>query len=800
MERALDGLDVDLGEYRALWSEPIRRDESDGSLGEEHMMHLRTLVITIVMASVATAATHQARYYAHEAVLDEHGVIAPWYTGPNGQIDERIRVAAETLKRYPWTPPGKAPRELPEYMWSGAWKIAPDGAITIPQISDWANGDLGQRAAYVLGSLIDYYRYSGEAWAIEHVRLQADMLLDFCLTGNDHAWPRMLISVPTKGKPYGQADPRGFIQLDIVAEVGIQMVRAAHLCGNERYLDAAKHWGDLLAERRILEPGVNPWPRYANPENAPWEDVATGGVAFILEFFDELLKAGYTGKDSEIVNARKAGVAYLRDVLLPNWTGHDTWGRNYWDWPCHVQVENVTEFVARYLMDHPAEFPNWKNDTRNILTLFINRTCAAPGSAGDVFSGAWAYPESSGCCGRSLWYGPLELAFVYGQYAALAESDWAREMARRQLILATYDFHRSGVVEDGIDGGPVVAGDWFKIAHPMALKHCLAAIAWMPEVFAPPGEAHIVRSTHTLTHVQYNTEDSEVSFRAAGLDKSEATTVLRLPYKMDSIQAEVDGKPIAKQYQYAPGGEWVVVTLQHPVGRMVRVSGAPMNGIPTQQLVALQNRVGPTGPQRWIFGYAGREDYVDSQGFAWRPATEWVIRSGDTVDTVAAAWYVQRRRIVVEGTHDPELYRYGAHGKEFWANFTVGPGTYCARLKFAENRYVPPEQRAVTILISGEQVVAGMDIAATAAGGPATQAVKSPGGHLEQSAGMGRAVDLVFDGIRPKNGTIEIRFKGSFGGEAIVQAIEIGPGDGGQGATPVTIEPASAAAAASRPG
>src|SRR5512138_1388106 len=121
--------------------------------------------VVLTMAGMSRAATTQPRYYAHEAVLDEHGVIAPWYQGANGQIDQRIRVAAETLKRYPWTPQGKAPRQLPEYMWSGAWKIAPDGTITIPTIGDWANGDLGQRAAYVLGALIDYYRYSGEAWA-----------------------------------------------------------------------------------------------------------------------------------------------------------------------------------------------------------------------------------------------------------------------------------------------------------------------------------------------------------------------------------------------------------------------------------------------------------------------------------------------------------------------------------------------------------------------------------------------------------------------------------------------------------
>ena len=81
-----------------------------------------------------------------------------------------------------------------------------------------------------------------------------------------------------------------------------------------------------------------------------------------------------------------------------------------------VQAENVTEFVVRYLIEHPDDFPNWRNDARNILSLFLNHTSVCPKSAGEVYSGAWAFPESCGCCGRSLWYGPLELAPVYAEY------------------------------------------------------------------------------------------------------------------------------------------------------------------------------------------------------------------------------------------------------------------------------------------------------------------------------------------------------------------------------------------------
>ena len=50
----------------------------------------------------ADDATPARKYFAHPAVEDRYGVVAPWYHGQNGQCDFRIRIAAETLKRYPW--------------------------------------------------------------------------------------------------------------------------------------------------------------------------------------------------------------------------------------------------------------------------------------------------------------------------------------------------------------------------------------------------------------------------------------------------------------------------------------------------------------------------------------------------------------------------------------------------------------------------------------------------------------------------------------------------------------------------
>ncbi|MBI5091112.1 MAG: hypothetical protein HZB26_01570 [Candidatus Hydrogenedentes bacterium] len=840
---------------------------------------MSTLALCLIPL-VSLSATRQDHYYAYPTVEDSNGVIAPWYSGLNGQLDFRVRIAAETLKRYPWAAPPKSQMPAPEYVFNGTWRISPAGDIEIPDLRDWDNGDLGQRAAYVFSSWVDYYRYSGDPAAIAHVTYMADYLLGYCLTPPNHPWPGFLISVPTKGKPYGQCNPQGMIQLDIAAETGLALLRAYQMTGNERWFEACKHWGDQLAIHRNNKPGMPLWNRYANPADTQWDDHMTGGVVFLLTFFDELIRLGYSGEGGIIAKARDDGRAWLRDELLPKWTVDDTWGRNYWDWPDPVQAENVTEFAARYLIEHPDVFPNWRNDTRNVLSLFLNRTSVANESKGDVYSGAWAYPESSGCCGRSLWYGPMEIATALAQYGVA-------ELARRQQILATYDAHETGMVEDHIDGGVIVARSWFKITHPMPLKHVLGTIAWLPEVFGANRENHIVRSSAVVNRVVYGKGRIEYSTFDA---PSQTLDVLRLAYRPAAVSA--DGAPLELRPSLEMNGLTLrelsqgdyIVTIRHDGKKRIVIEGPdPQEARPASELafdgtwapvegkaraaaapgaafehrftgnqVRLVGRVGPDGgladvyldgakqrvpvdcwnpapraaqvlyyrnglpegehtlrvaargagnavskganvcvdevqwsaatgaagygvgggpkyTQRMICGYNGRTDYIDSQSNAWRPCTEWASRTGALTDVVQKTWWTQRRRLEVANTPDPELYRYGIHAPEFWVNVTVAPGAYHVRLKFMESFELTAAKRAVTVLINGEERVTNMDVAATA-------------------GGQHRAVDLVFNGVLPNHGVIELRFRNP-AGEAMVQAIEVGPGDGGTGATPVPIAP-----------
>lgn len=849
----------------------------------------------------AQAATAQARYYAHPAEHDDSGVIAPWYRGLNGQCDFRIRIAAETLKRYPWTDTNHAVAAYPDYLFTSLWNIDPSGTITPKTPNDWSNGDLGQRSTSLLNGWVDYYRYTGDPAAIAHLTYLGEFLLDHCVTPPDHPWPGLFISVPVKGKAYGKCDPKGMIQLDICGSTGQGLLRAYQLTGRARWLAAAQHWGDLLAERCQRGAGQDPWGRYANPEDAPWKDnKQTGGVTMILAFLDDLIRLGYTGKDNAIVAARDAGRAYLRDRLLPAWAADDTWGRYFWDWPNPTQNCITTPDAARYMLSNPAQFPNWRNDARNILTLFLHRSSVAPESNGDVYSGAWAFPESNACCGRSLWYSPFLLAPALAEYAADTESEWARELAYRMMVLQTYDVLETGVTEDNIDGGVIVNGDWLNIAHPLPLRWMLAALGWLPEELGASRENHVVRSTAVVNSIVYGKGRIEYSTFDAPPGTLE---VLRLAFLPATVSA--DGAPLSKRPDSAQNGYSVkplpngdsIVSIHHDGTRQIVITGADpqevlddpaltyegewstepdaaafgktlhrthtanasvtarfqgnqvrlvgrvdtvggladvfLDGVKqavpvdcwnpaarSQQVLynrsglaegahtlkvvargaknpyatgqqlfvdAVQSSAatgayhypsgtGPKSHQRMIFGYTGREDYRDSQGQTWRPATEWVTRLASGADPVAVCWQAIPASQGIQGTADPDLYRYGIHARDFWVNLTVGPGRYHARLKFAATRGLESRKNPFDIRINGARVVTNLDVAATA-------------------GGTNRAVDLVFNDLAPRQGMLEFRLTGgraadgdrNIRGEAFLQALEIGPGPGGDGAKPVCL-------------
>jgi len=531
----------------------------------------------------AAAATTQDRYYAHAAVQDRDGVIAPWYSGQNGLVDYRVCVAAEFLKRYPWVGHDQSVMAGPHWVFNARVDLDRDGNIAVLPATDQMNGNLGQRFKYITEALPRYYRYTGDPVVLGHLKIAADFLLDYYLTPDAHPWPRFPISVPVSGKPYGPAAPGGWIQLDLSAGIGLGLLRVHQMTGEPRYLAAAQHIGDVFAAKCSLQPGTRPWNRYAEGGESPWGrggngNVLTGGVANILIFFDELIRLGYTGNGQAIVRARDAGRAYLRDTLLSAWTANDTWGWHYWDWEHPVQGILPTGWVAHYLMDHKDVFHDWKYDVRNILGLYLNRACVSPNSNGDVYSGAWAYPEGCACCGRSLDICPAFLGRFWARYASETGSDWAREIVRRKTILSFYHFHDGGMVEDNIDGGQITAREWSELIGFGPILCGLEILAWLPEVFGPARENHLVRSTSTVNAVAYGPGRIEYTTFDAPAPNVD---VLRLAFRPREVQADGRGLPLGEELSLSGNGfsakklacgDWLV-TVRHDGAKFVRVLG-----------------------------------------------------------------------------------------------------------------------------------------------------------------------------------------------------------------------------------
>jgi hypothetical protein len=840
------------------------------------MMHraIAAGLVILVLPAALDAAGSLGKYYAQPTVEDRHGAIAPWWAGQNGPLDERVRIAADIYKRYPWVGKDRAVLAAPHIVYNTHWKIADDGTITVPPTDEWMCGDLGQRAISIVQGLAAHHRYSGDPLAFLYIPLTVDTILDHNLTPPDHPWPRFPIATPTRGKGYAAADPRAPNQLDLCAMVGTEVLRAYRLTGYPRYLEAAARWGETLAAKRRAEPGTPPWGRYMNVDDLPWSDELTGSTLLIIDFLDDLLRLGIRGPKGSIEEARDAGRAFIRDSILPRWWENDAWGRHYWDWENPVMCGCVP-WCCENILAHPDAFPDWKIDVRNILSLIFNRNCVDPGSRGDAYSGAWAFPETSSCCGTSLSYNQYTYAPVFLEYGLLAGDPWAKEIGRRMILMATYDSRENGVVLDGLEGKVVAAGEWLNLAHPWPLCQALKALEWSPEL-APARENHILASSSVVTSVVYG--KGRIEYRAFD-GGPPAVDVLRLAFDPRSVTAE--GKPLARRNDLeAPGftalpfgdgdsivrirrdgalvvviegddpqeeaddgafaleGAWAAEPSEGIIGGSVRTSstaGARASFSFTGNQVRIIGKVGPeggradvsldgarqlagidfyspaprrrqvvwsrsglaqgrhevsvavrgegnpiskgaavwldgvgwsaaegkydfgesggpTGPQRMVFGATWRKDHVDSRGNTWRPATEWVVRSGYGKDSVTSAWWNRRRSITVLGTPDPEIYRYGAHAKELWANLTVGPGRYAVRLLFADTG----TKAKFSVEVNGKEVLKDFSPA-------------------EAAGGTFRAVDRTFGGIEPSHGMIEVRLRGSGDSEAAIQALELVP-------------------------
>ena len=182
---------------------------------------------------------------------------------------------------------------------------------------------------------------------------------------------------------------------------------------------------------------------------------------------------------------------------------------------------------------------------------------------------------------------------------------------------------------------------------------------------------------------------------------------------------------------------------------------------------------GPTGFQRMIFGYPGRVEFRDSQGRSlairyrvygahWRNDR---LGGKDMVDGAAGSFCEENSR---PGTLPVWGPLGGLHGESDGSSRKLSrPSEVCRN-----SIRCGPGQRGITIYINGQKMTEGLDVWKTA-------------------GGINKAADVVYNDVRPQNGIVAIRLVGSKVNDcqrdAMIQALEIGPSEGGPASTPKTI-------------
>ncbi len=164
----------------------------------------------------------------------------------------------------------------------------------------------------------------------------------------------------------------------------------------------------------------------------------------------------------------------------------------------------------------------------------------------------------------------------------------------------------------------------------------------------------------------------------------------------------------------------------------------------------------PVGEEVRILA-GGVRSFVDRSGKSWAPDRYF---SGGT-PVHSAAPYIWR-------TQDPTIYRTSRQG-DFSYDVPLKPGTYELHLHFAETFYGPEDMggggegsRMMTVTANGKPLLADFDVLT--------------------DAGGGRIADVrVFADIHPaEDGFLHLKFSSVKGGRAMVSAIELLPGIGGQ--------------------
>jgi hypothetical protein len=507
----------------------------------------------------------------HPIRLDDERKLLPWPREPSpyAHVVKLAWTALET--RFPDQDNG-LPTYLaysrfdPQEFWGVSWPHNP--ASLYSMLAD---------------SAVLWYAFSGDEAAVDLVRRALDHQLDHGTTPPDWDWASVPYASANPGDVEyrgaddewcdfcGRGDGTGVIEPDKVGELGFAYLQFFELTGDSRYRDAALACADALAKHvRAGDEMRSPWPFRVYAQTNVAREEYSSNVVGALMLFDELARLGLGDTDA-YARTRATALSWLLRVPMRN----DAWSGYFED----IEIQptpssNPNQYsalrTARWLLQHREDDPEWRDDAARLIAWVAQ-----------TFGGDTASERGEQWSATVLSEQAADMAKMgshtarYGATAALwyeATGDVAaREQAARSLAWATYACDEAGVVAVGEDKNE---GWWFSDGYGDYIRHFLVAMAAVPE-WAPPGEAHLLRSTSVVTHVEY--APGAVSWTTFDDD---ATETLRLPARPKTVT--VGGSVLAERndlndagYVVRPIAGGAVVLVRHRVSGEVLLTTGP---------------------------------------------------------------------------------------------------------------------------------------------------------------------------------------------------------------------------------
>jgi hypothetical protein len=216
--------------------------------------------------------------------------------------------------------------------------------------------------------------------------------------------------------------------------------------------------------------------------------------------------------------------------------------------------------VARYLLQHPENDPNYR---LNVMTLIS--WCKAVFGA-NVDEGYNAQCEQL-ICFRPMGGSTSRYASVCAMWYGLTKDEWYKSEANENFNWATYCTSEKGVVSVG----PGWTSSWFSACYGDYIKHFIDGMAAIPE-WAPAGEDHLLSSTSVVQTINYSPE--EISYKTYLPSSTEILKLTTMPKKVtvDGIILNRTDELKANGWTWEKFKDGGVLKINHSKGKAIKIS------------------------------------------------------------------------------------------------------------------------------------------------------------------------------------------------------------------------------------